>query len=63
MGTTVKYEEDVDYGVQTETIANEWEFLRNFMTLNEQERILIGHDFHSFVKGCTFRGKDCLDEA
>ena len=53
---------DGDYGIQTETVANEWEFLRNFMTLNEKERILIGHDFDSFIKGCTFRGKDCTDE-
>jgi hypothetical protein len=52
----------VDYGVQTEAVADEWKFLRNFMTLNEQERILIGHDFKSFIKGCTFRGKDCMEE-
>ena len=49
-------------GIQTETVANEWAFLRNFMTLNENERILIGHDFDSFIKGCTFRGNDCMDE-
>ena len=54
--------EPVDYGKQTATVANEWKFLENFMTLNEEERILIGHDFESFIKSCTFRGKNCLDE-
>ncbi len=54
------YENTVDYGIQTETVANEFEFLRNYMTLTDQERILIGHDFNSFIKGCTFRGKDCM---
>ena len=51
----------VDYGTQTETVANEFEFLRNFMTLNDEERFLIGHDFDSFIKDCTFRGKNCFD--
>ena len=54
-----KYE---DFGTQTETVANEWEFLRNFMTLNEKDRILIGHDLDSFIKGCTFLGNGCMDE-
>ena len=58
----VTLEEQPTDGIQTETVANEWEFLRNFMTLNEQERILIGHDFKSFIKGCTFGGKDCRNE-
>ena len=52
----------MDYGVQPAAVANEFEFLRNFMTLNEKERILIGHDFGSFIKRCNFRGKDCLIE-
>ena len=54
--------EEVNYGVQPAAVANEMEFLRNFMTLEEKERILIGHDFNSFIKGCTFRGKNCLIE-
>ena len=54
--------EVVNYGVQPAAVANEMEFLRNFMALNEQERMLIGHDFKSFIKGCTFRGKNCLKE-
>ena len=57
-----KNEDEVDYGVQPAAVANEFEFLRNFMTLNEKERILIGHDFGSFIKRCNFRGKDCLIE-
>ena len=52
----------VNYGVQPAAIANEINFLSNFMSLNEQERILIGHEFSSFIKACTFRGKDCLTE-
>ena len=55
-------DDEVDYGVQPAAVANEMEFLRNFMTLNEKERILIGHNFNSFIKRCTFRGKDCLNE-
>ena len=27
----------VDYGIQTETVANEFEFLRNYMSLNDQD--------------------------
>ena len=54
--------EEVNYGVQPAAVANEMEFLRNFMSLEEKERILIGHDFYSFIKGCTFRGKNCLIE-
>ena len=30
--------------------------------MNEEERKLIGHDFTSFFKDCTFRGKNCLEE-
>ena len=54
--------EEVNYGIQPAAVANEMEFLRNFMSLDESERILIGHDFKSFIKGCTFRGKNCLTE-
>ena len=52
----------VNYGVQPAAIANEMNFFSNFMSLTEQERILIGHEFSSFIKACTFRGKDCLTE-
>ena len=37
--------DEIDYGSQPATVAQEMEFLTNFMTLNEQERMLIGHDF------------------
>ena len=53
----------IDYGIQDEAVANEFEFLRNFMTLNDLERMIIGQDFDSFIKGCTFRGKDCLESS
>ena len=55
--------DEIDYGSQPATVAQEMEFLTNFMTLNEKERMLIGHDFKSLIKSCTFRGKDCLDKA
>ena len=51
-----------DYGAQPTSVAEEMEFLRTFMTLNEAERILIGHNYTSFIKGCTFRGRDCFNE-
>ena len=49
-------------GDQPVFVAEEMGFLKTFMSLNEEERILIGHNFSSFIKGCTFRGRDCLDE-
>ena len=52
----------VNYGVQPAAIANEMQFLSNYMTLHENERILIGHDFNSFIKSCNFRGKNCRTE-
>ena len=48
--------------IQSMTIAAELEFTRKFMSLMEEERILIGHDFKSFIKECTFQGDNCLDE-
>ena len=47
---------------QSSYVAEEMDFLRIFMALNEEERILIGHNFTSFIKACTFRGNDCLKE-
>ena len=49
-------------GQQPSSVAEEMEFLRTFMSLDEKERQLIGHNFTSFIKGCTFRGRDCLNE-
>ena len=51
------------YGTQPTSVAEEMEFLRTFMTLNEEERTLIGHNYTSFIKGCTFRGRDCFNES
>ena len=42
-------------------LETEYEFLAPFMSLTETERRSIGHDFDSFIKSCTFRGKDCLN--
>ena len=47
---------------QPPSVGKEMNFLKQFMTLNEEERKLIGHDFQSLFKSCTFRGKDCLKE-
>ena len=46
---------------QSTNIAEELEFTRKFMSLVEEERILIGHDFASFIKERTFQGSNCLD--
>ena len=40
-------------------IQREFIFLQNYMGLNESARISIGHDFPSFIKNCTFKGKNC----
>ena len=48
--------------IQPASVGKEMKFLKNFMTMNEEERKLIGHDFTSFFKDCTFRGKNCLEE-
>ena len=42
-------------------LESEYTFLAQFMTLNETLRRSIGHQFESFIKSCTFRGKDCLN--
>ena len=42
-------------------LEREFIFLQNYMSLNESVRISIGHDFPSFMKNCTFRGKNCLN--
>ena len=42
-------------------LESEYTFLAKFMTLNETMRRSIGHQFDSFIKSCTFRGKDCLN--
>ena len=49
-------------GGQPPSVGKEMKFLKNFMTMNEEERKLIGHNFTSIFKSCTFRGNDCLEE-
>ena len=50
-----------DYGQQTQSAADEAEFLAQYTGLSEHVRKLIGHDFSDFIKSCTFRGSTCLD--
>ena len=38
------------------------EFLSRYMSLPESLRLKIGHQFPSFVKYCTFRSRNCLNE-
>ena len=52
-----------DLGQQPTSVAQELMFLQAFMTLEEPERQIIGHNFSSFIRGCTFRGRDCLNES
>ena len=40
----------------------ELEFLYQYMSLSEKNRIAIGHQFSDFFKECTFGGVDCLNE-
>ena len=48
-------------GETPDYLESEYTFLAEFMTLNETMRRSIGHQFDSFIKSCTFRGKDCLN--
>ena len=42
-------------------LETEYTFLKQYMSLNRSIRSHIGHEFTSFIKSCTFRGKDCLN--
>ena len=46
----------------TTSEKEEMEFIKLFMTLNADERALIGHNFTTLVKACTFRGRSCENE-
>ena len=48
-------------GATPSYLEAEYQFLDFFMSLNESVRRSIGHDFPTFIKSCTFRGKDCLN--
>ena len=43
-------------------LETEYMFLQLYMSISEEERILIGHSFVDMVKDCTFRGRDCNQE-
>ena len=38
-------------------------FVRAFASLPIGMRYDLGHEFDNFVKGCTFRGRDCRNES
>ena len=54
--------DSIEFGCQQPDFIAELEFTRHFMSLNEQERMIIGHNFTSFIKECTFQGRNCLNE-
>ena len=45
-----------------QSVEGEYKFLKYFMSVPESVRKQIGHQFEPFIKECTFRGRDCLDE-
>ena len=49
------------YGHQTPEVAKEYDFMMYYMILPLALRAAIGHQFSDLVKGCTFRGIDCLN--
>ena len=38
-------------------------FVRAYASLPRAMRFELGHEFNNFVKGCTFRGRDCRKES
>ena len=53
---------DETEAIQPPSVGKEMTFLKHFMAMNEGERKLIGHNFTSILKACTFRGKNCLED-
>ena len=45
-----------------EDVEKEWDFVQQYMSLNEVLRKRIGHSFESFIQSCLFRGVDCHNE-
>ena len=43
-------------------LDTEYNFLQMYMSLEEEQRFRIGHNFSGLLKSCTFRGRDCNDE-
>ena len=48
-------------GSTPDWLNTEYEFLTDYMGLNESVRHSIGHQFDALIKACTFQGKDCLN--
>ena len=42
-------------------LESEYTFVKQYMSLFEDTRRSLGHDFDSLIKSCTFRGKNCLN--
>ena len=52
----------VQPGLTRPNFEAQLEFLYQYMSLSEMNRIAIGHQFSDFFKECTFGGADCLNE-
>ena len=52
----------LDLGKQTPDVSMDYNYMMYYMQLPTFIRARIGHQFSDFIKGCTFRQKDCLDE-
>ena len=50
------------YGEQTEDVSMDYDFMMYYMALPSKIRGTIGHQFSDFIKGCTFRGTNCLNQ-
>ena len=55
------YALDKGLGDTPDFLKTELKFLDSYMGLNESMRLLIGHQFHDFIKKCTYSGSDCLN--
>ena len=43
-------------------LETEFLFLKLYMNISEEERIVIGHSLNDMVKDCSFSGRDCNQE-
>lgn len=50
------------YGNTTAEVIEEYEFLKLYMQLKVEDRIAIGQELESLIRGCTFRERDCKDQ-
>ena len=52
----------LEVGEQTEDVYRDYNFMMYYMELPMEIRANIGHQFSDFIKGCTFRGTNCLNQ-